>query len=184
MGVKRRDFLGCAAATLLASLPARAKDRSNSGKLERLACNSWPFRAYFDTPEMHEYRDSKYPLLTQADFPQFLADHFKLHNVEFLPQHFVDTNPSTIDKVKAGLKRANSRCCNLMGVELPGGVFAQGGNPRAVAEFAERWVGVAVALGSPSITVALTGEGAVDPTVAARNLTPFVEVAHRQGIKV
>lgn len=184
MGIKRRNFLGCAAATLLASLPARAKDRSNSGKLERFACNSWPFRAYFDTPEMHEYRDSKYPLLTQADFPQFLADHFKIHNVEFLPQHFVDTNPSTIDRVKAGLTRAKSRCCNLMGVELPGGVFGQGGNPRAVAEFAERWVGVAVALGCPSITVALTGEGAVDPTVAARNLTPFVDVAHRLAVKV
>jgi sugar phosphate isomerase/epimerase len=184
MGINRRDFLGCAAGTLLAPLPGRAKDRPTGGKLERLACNSWPFRAYFDTPEMHEYRDSKYPLLTQADFPQFLADHFKIHNVEFLPQHFVDTNPSTIDKVKAGLKRANSRCCNLMGVELPGGVFAQGGNPRVVTEFAERWAGVAVALGSPSITVALTGEGAVDPTVAAHNLTPFVEVAHRRGIKV
>jgi hypothetical protein len=50
MGVKRRDFLGCAAAaTLFASLPGSAKDQSNSGKLERLACNSWPFRAYFDT---------------------------------------------------------------------------------------------------------------------------------------
>lgn len=185
MGVKRRDFLGCAAAaTRFASLPGRAKDRSNDGKLDRLACNSWPFRAYFDTPEMHEFRDAKYPLLTQADFPQFLADHFKIHNVEFLPQHFVDITPSTIDKVRAGLKKANSRCCNLMGVELPGGVFAQSSNPRAVAEFAERWVGVAVALGSPSITVALTGEGAVDPNTAARNLTPFVEVAHRRGVKV
>ncbi len=128
--MRRRDFLRCAAtAALFASAPGfilRAGQGSTDSKRERLACNSWPFRAYFDTPEMHEYRKSEYPLLTQADFPQFLADHFHIHNVEFLPQHFVDTDSSTIDQVKAGLKKAHSRCCNLMGVEIPGGVFTRG----------------------------------------------------------
>jgi sugar phosphate isomerase/epimerase len=185
MNVKRRGFLGSAAVgTLFASVPGWAMHRPNSVKLERLACNSWPFRGYFDTPQMHEYRDLKCPLLTQADFPQFLADHFKIHNVEFLPQHFADTDPSTIDKVKAGLKKANSRCCNLMGVELPGGAFAHRSDPRVLASHADRWVGVAVALGSPSITIALTGEGPVDPNVAADNLRPVIEAAHRHGIKV
>lgn len=185
MTVKRRNFLGSAVtATLFASVPGWAMHRSGSGKLERLACNSWPFRGYFDTPQMRSYRDSKYPLLTQEEFPQFLADHFKIHNVEFLPQHFVDTDPSTIDKVKGGLKKAHSHCCNLMGVELPGGVFTQGADRQALTKEAERWAGVAVALGSPSITVALNGEGPTDPHVAADNLTPVVDAAHRRGIKV
>jgi sugar phosphate isomerase/epimerase len=133
---------------------------------------------------MHEYRDPKLSLLTQADFPQFLADHFKIHNVEFLPQHFSDTNPDTIDRVKAGLRKANSRCCNLMGVEIPGGVFTRGVDPQTVKEAAERWVNVAVALGCPSVTVALTGKGPADPRTAADNLMPFAEIAHRRGIKV
>ncbi len=185
MNVKRRDFLGGAvSATLLAPVPGWAMRTSKSAKLDRLACNSWPFRAYFDTAQMPGYRDSKYPLLTQAEFPQFLADHFSIHNVEFLPQHFVDTDPSTIDKVKAGLKKVNSRCCNLMGVELPGGVFTYHADRQALAKEADRWVGVALALGSPSITVALTGEGPADPHTAADNLTPVVEAAHRHGIKV
>ncbi len=128
--------------------------------------------------------NSQYPLLTQADFPQFLADHFKIHNVEFLPQHFADTDPSTIENVKAGLKKAHSRCCNLMGLELPGGVFTHDTDRQALQTDADRWVGVAVALGSPSITVALTGEGPVDPHTAASNLTPIVDTAHRHGIKV
>jgi len=183
--LKRRDFLGSAVmATLFAFAPGGAMYRSNGGKLDRLACNSWPFRGYFDTPEMHSYRESQYPLLTQADFPQFLADHFKIHNVEFLPQHFADTEPSTIDKVKSGLQKANSRCCNLMGVELPGGAFRPSADRQALASDAERWVGVAVALGSPSITVALTGEGPVDPHTAAYNLSPIIDAAHRHGIKV
>jgi Xylose isomerase-like TIM barrel len=185
MTVKRRDFLGGAmTASLLASVPAWALQRSSSGKLDRLAANSWPFRAYFDTPQMHEYRDSKYPLLTQEEFPQFLADNFKIYNVEFLSQHFVDTEPSTIDKVKAGLKKANSRCCNLMDVQIPGGVFADHTDRQAVTKQAERWVNVAAALGCPSITVALTGEGPANPSTAARNLKPLVDVAHARGIKV
>jgi len=187
--VKRRDFLrNAVTATLFSSAPAWAmqsgQKRSNSGKRERLACNSWPFRAYFDTPQMHEYRNPQYSLLTQAEFPQFLADHFNIHNVEFLPQHFVDTDSSTIEKVKAGLKRASSRCCNLMGVEIPGGVYTQSSDRQAVAKEADRWAGVAIALGSPSITVALTGKGPADPHTAADNLKPVVDVAHRRGLKV
>jgi sugar phosphate isomerase/epimerase len=185
MTVKRRDFLGSAAiAALFASAPSSAMQRSNGGKLDRLACNSWPFRGYFETPEMHQYRKPELPLLTQADFPQFLADHFKIHNVEFLPQHFTDTEPSTIDKVKAGLKKARSRCCNLMGVELPGGAYKQNADRKALESDAERWAGVAAVLGAPSITVALTGEGPIDPHTAASNVTPMIDAAQRHGIKV
>ena len=156
----------------------------NSSKRERLACNSWPFRAYFDTPEMHTYRKPEFPLLTQAEFPTFLADQFQIHNVEFLPQHFSNTEPSTIDKVKAGLKKANSRCCNLMGLEIPGGVYSRNLDPGVVTKAAERWTNVALALGCPSITVALTGDGPPDPHVASGNLAPFVDIAHRRGLKI
>lgn len=183
MNSTRREFLGGAAAAIL--LPsARAGAMQTGSKLDRLACNSWPFRGYFDTPEMHSFRKPEFPLLTQAEFPQFLADHFHIHNVEFLPQHFADTESSTIDKVKAGLMKAKSRCCNLMGVEMPGGVFTRGADRQAFVKEAERWAGVAVALGSPSVTVALTGKGPADAHTAADNLKPFVEVAHGRGIKV
>ena len=185
MSIRRRDFLSAtAAASVLVSVSGRAMYGANNDKVKRLACNSWPFRGYFDTPEMREYRDPKDSLLTQAEFPQFLADHFGIHNVEFLPQHFVDTDPATIEKIKAGLKKATSRCCNLMGVELPGGVFAHNADRQAMAKEAERWVDVAVALGSPSITIALTGEGPMDPSTVAENLAPSVDVAHRRGIDV
>lgn len=185
MLVKRRDFVGgTLAAGLLGCLPSWALEQSDADKLERLACNSWPFRGYFDTPQLPGFRDPKLPLLTQADFPEFLADQFHIHNVEFLPRHFVDTDPSTIDKVRAGLKKARSRCCNLMGVELPGGEFAKSTDPQAVAKEGERWVSVAVALGSPSITLALRGDGTPDAQTAATNLRPVVEIAHKNGIRV
>ena len=64
--VNRRDFLRTGAGTIVLSsvaIPAMCGD--SDSKLKRLACNSWPFRAYFDTPEMHEYRKPEYALLTQ-----------------------------------------------------------------------------------------------------------------------
>lgn len=183
--VNRRNFLRAGAgATLLSSMAVPAIRGNSDNKLRRLACNSWPFRAYFDTPELHEYRKPEYALLTQSEFPEFLADHLGIHNVEFLPQHFVDTEKGTIDKVKAGLKKAKSTCCNLMGVDIPGGVFTKGLDHEKVVQTANRWVGVAVALGSPSVTVALNGHGPADPHVAAENLKPFAETAQSHGVKL
>ncbi len=150
----------------------------------RFACNSWPFRAYFDTPEMHAYRDAKYPLLQQWDFPEFLADHFGIHNVELLPQHFLDTSPATIERVKQGLTKAKSTCCNLMGVELAGGVFNANADQDDVLRNANRWIGVAVDLGAPTLTIALTGKGTPDAHAAASNLLPVVNLAARHGKKV
>lgn len=184
MNIGRRHVLKGTVAAALGSGIASWPQSGKSAKLYRMACNSWPFRGYFDTPEMHEYRNAKYPLLTQADFPEFLADHFGIHNVEFLPQHFVDTTPSTIEKIKAGLKKAKSRCCNLMGVEVPGGAYAVNADGEAISKAAGQWVEAAVALGSPCITVALTGTGTVDAQTAARNLKPFVDVAAKKKIKI
>ena len=186
--LNRRDVLRSARiAALLPALPfARmlASQGIASDKTAQLACNSWPFRGYFDTPEMHRYRNPKLPLITQAEFPEFLADHFGIHNVEFLPQHFSDTQTASIDRVKAGLKKSRSRCCNLMGVEIPRGVYAQGADVETVKKEAERWTTVAVALGSPSITVALTGQGPANANVAAERLKPFIQIAHGRGLKV
>jgi sugar phosphate isomerase/epimerase len=176
MNLNRREFLAVAGAGALVA--------AQGSRFRRLACNSWPFRGYFDTPPMRRYRDPKYPLLTQADFPEFLADHFDIHNVEFLPQHFADTDPATIEKIKDGLKKASSRCCNLMGVEVHGGVFTTGADHQAVVQEAERWADVAAALGSPTVTIALNGKGPVDAHTAAGNLAPAVDTIRRKGIKV
>lgn len=181
----RREFVKRAAATgLFASIPVRARQGSSNHKRERLACNSWPFRAYFDTPGMQQFRNPTYPLLTQWEFPEFLADHFGIHNVEFLPQHFPDVQSATIEKIRAGLAKAKSRCCNLMGVDFSSGVFAPDTDRGALVREAERWLEVAGALDCPTITIALTGKEPANARVAAANLAPVVDAAHRRGKKV
>jgi len=69
-------------------------------------------------------------------------------------------------------------------VELPGGVCTKNADHQAQAKEAERRVDGAVTLGSPSITIALNGEGTPDSQIAADNLRPVVKIAHRRGIKV
>lgn len=181
----RRTFIRNAASGLLAgAVAARAQGTGSSDKRKRLACNSWPFRGYFDTPAMHEYRDAKLPLLTQWEFPEFLADHFGIHHVELLPQHFPDTNPDTVEKVKQGLRKANSTCCNLMGLEFRGGVYAKITDPKVIMGEAEPWIRIAQELDVPTVTVALTGQETPRADVAAANLAPFAAALHDGGKKM
>jgi sugar phosphate isomerase/epimerase len=183
--MNRRQFAkSTGAALLLGAAPAIAQSKPPTAKRERLACNSWPFRAYFDAPQLRQFRDPAYPLLTQWTFPEFLADTFGIHNVELLPQHFADTSPETIQKVKNGLKKAGSRCCNIMGIDFTGGVYAPDADQKTLLREAERWLTVAASLDCPSITIALTGDQRPDPKVAAKNLKPVVDLAAHRGKKV
>lgn len=182
--MKRREFVTASLGWAAMAAAAPAWGRSAAAARHRLACNSWPFRGYFDTPEMHHYRDPKLPLLDQAEFPTFLADTFGIHAVEFLPQHFADTSPGYVARVKAGVRKARSRVVNLMGVELPGGVY----NPhldgaRALAA-GRLWIDIAVALNAPSATFVLGGPPPFDTRRAAEHLRPILDYARSRRVKM
>jgi len=179
----RRRFLSVFAAYSGAVvLPGTTRPGSN--RKTRLTCNSWPFRGYFDTPEMHRYRDARLPLLQQTDFPQFLADTFGIHAVEFLPQHFSATTPTYVRAVREGVAKARSRVVNLMGVEVPGGLYNPGMNLAEVGPHVTRWLDIAVALECPTVTFALGGHLPVDPAVAVKNLRPVVAAARKRQLQV
>ncbi|MGH9533221.1 MAG: sugar phosphate isomerase/epimerase family protein [Terriglobales bacterium] len=181
--MNRRDFLSLAAVGA-AGLGFARRAAARPSQVHRLACNSWPFRAYFDTPGMSDYRDPKYPLLQQWEFPEFLADTFGLHHVEFLPQHFAATDAATIAKVKAGLRKAHAATVNLMGVDTPGGIYNPRLDPGAALANGRLWVDIARQLGSPSATFVLDGRPPWDPRIAARNLRPIRDYAARHGIRI
>lgn len=184
----RRDFLRLLSGmALTAPALAAPRGRATAGreaKLRRITCNSWPFRGYFDTPEMHHYRNPRFPLLDQAKFPEFLADTFGIHSVEFLPQHFEDTSPAYVDGIKQGLARAHATVANLMGVEIPGGLYNPHLDQEKAMNAARTWIDIAAALGSPSATFPLGGRPPRDPKVAAENLRPIVAYARQRKIKV
>lgn len=184
----RRDFLRLLSGMALTA-PALALTRGRAtadhdARLRRITCNSWPFRGYFDTPEMHHYRNPRFPLLNQVKFPEFLADTFGIHSVEFLPQHFEDTSSAYVGEIKQGLARAHATVTNLMGVEIPGGLYNPNLDREKAMNAARTWIDIAVALGSPSATFPLGGPKPRDPKVAADNLRPIVAYARQHKIKV
>lgn len=183
MFTSRREFLSLALGAGAAALTASAWGKAPRG-LGRMGCNSWPFRGYFDTPRMHDYRDAKYPLLTQEQFPEFLADTFGIHDVEFLAGHFVSGDAGEVERVRRGLAKARSRCINIMDVSLPGGAYTPGLDPAATLAFGRQWIEIARALGAPSATFPLGGPrggGAPATATAAANLRPILAYARSRG---
>jgi sugar phosphate isomerase/epimerase len=181
----RREFLrNTGGAALALSTIGWAKSSGRAAGLRRLTCNSWPFRGYFDTPEMRQYRNAKFPLLTQPEFPQFLADHFGLHSAEFLPEHFEDTTPAYVQKVKLGLHRAHSTLANMMGVEIPGGLYNPNLDHERAMTVARRWIDITVELGGPSATFPLGGPKPYDTAVAAKNIAPIVAYGKKRGVRI
>lgn len=181
--MNRRYFLRATLAAAAGGAATAAWARAYNPKA-RLACNSWPFRGYFDTPAMHHYRDPSLPLLDQVQFPTFLADTFGIHAVEFLPQHFAETGAAYVAQVRAGVRKAHARVVNLMGVEIPGGLY----NPRLDAARAlaagRLWIDIAAALGCPSATFVLGGPPPFDAKTAAANLRPILAYARSRRVKV
>ena len=106
MNQHRRKFLGGTFASLFTTTRVWAMHRlqaatASSDRLFVPAIRGRSAPTSTTRREMATYRDPHYPLVTQQDFPVFLADHLGIHNVEFLPQHFASIDPSSIEKVKA-----------------------------------------------------------------------------------
>jgi sugar phosphate isomerase/epimerase len=185
--MNRRHFVGTlSGAALISALPlsAQANAEKRNRALARLACNNWPFRAYFENAGTRHYRDPKYPLLHQVDFPQFLADHFGLRSVEFLAPYFDETTPTYIATIKEGLRKARCSVANLGDVSVPGGLYNPGLDRKQAVAHVAQWIDIAGLLGSPSIKIDLTGPKPYDTTIAADNVMPIVSYARSKHIRV
>jgi sugar phosphate isomerase/epimerase len=151
--VKRREFLiGSAAAICAQRGGARTPD-----KLDRVAVMT----SYFGT-RMPDTRDKGAPAVPKdlklLDFPEAIADHFHIHNVEVQQMYFPSTEPAYFKEFRDRLKKAKSRVSN-MPLE-----FDEQGTPGIIsvcspdAKIRERaigltkqWIDHAAVLGSPSV---------------------------------
>ncbi len=156
-----------------------------------LACNSWPFRGYFDTPIMHRYRDPRLPLLDLLDFPAFLVKHFGIHGVELIPAHFSSTTPAYVKKLKRALASSGSQAVNLMGVDIEGGLFNPHLDRQKANSTALQWIDIAAQLNIPSATFPLGGPPEMrDAPVEERtkivyaNLKSIVTYAESRNVRV
>lgn len=152
---------------------------------DRISVASYPFRAYIEVPGNRD-RDPKLPGMDLKDFAAEVKKKFNVHNVEPLSRHFPSLEPEYLASFRHALKQANSHAVNIAvdddhsfyDRELPA-------RKQAIA-YANRFVDVAVQIGSPSIRVHIGGAKNSKPDVqrTAECLREVVDYASGKNVVV
>lgn len=169
----RRDFLTrLAGAGMAAGLPSSIfargllaastnshqghASRSGSGdKRERISISSWSLHNYFQSTRDKEF-NLPGSMLALLDFPEMIADRYKVHNFEFCAPHFGSTEPAYLDELKSRLVRTHSHLINIP-VDIEE-IWAGGGlsdpdkkiRDAAVAA-SKKWIDIAAKVGSRAV---------------------------------
>jgi len=172
--VKRRDFL-------VGSLAAvRGLAQTPNNKLDRVAVMT----SYFGT-RMPDTRDKGAPAVPKdlqlLDFPDMMADHFHIHNIEVQQMYFPSTEPSYFKEFQDRLRKARSRVSNMpLEFDEQGtpGIISVCSPDAAIQQRAigltKQWIDHAALLGSPSVMV---NQG----PLAAGKLAPAIEGLRNVG---
>jgi sugar phosphate isomerase/epimerase len=149
--------------------PARAV---RSDKRYRISISTWSLHNYFQAT-----RDKDFALpgnmLALLDFPEMIADRYKVHNLEFCAPHFASTERTYLQELKRRLVRARSHVVNMPvdidELETGGGLSDPDKEVRdAAVNGSKKWIDVAAAIGSKSVRC---DPGKMNP----EDLSPTVE---------
>ena len=129
--MKRRDFLarlvgGAAGSSLLAAAGLegktlalqrkRSRGRATrphpSDKRSRIGISTWSFHNLFPKTRDQDATATGKNLVLM-DFPEMIADRYKVHNLEFVAPHFASTEPTYLQELKGKLLRAQSHLVNI-----------------------------------------------------------------------
>ena len=139
----RRQLL--ASLLIPASLSAQTKRRRRihgaappPSKLDRIGVSSRSFHSLFDAPGAVPATGERLVLL---DFPQMIADRYRIHNLELAASHFASIEPAYIIELKSDLLASHSRVINLT-VDV-GDIKAGGGLSDPAASVRDKAIGAA-----------------------------------------
>jgi sugar phosphate isomerase/epimerase len=160
----RRDFFiriagGAGALALGGELRGQTKHHPGSvdrlDKRNRISISTWSLHNYFQSTREKEFTLPG-NMLALLDFPEMIADRYKVHNLEFCAPHFASTEKTYLAEVKSRLVRAHSRVVN-MPVDIDelwtgGGLSDTDKGVRdAAVNGSKTWIDVAEAIGSKSV---------------------------------
>lgn len=165
--MKRREFLSRIAGALAAvgmmppagfpRMPRkkRAPRAATNPKLNRVSVSTWSFHNYFQSTRE---RDFNLPgeMLALLDFPEMVADRYKVHHLEFCAPHFASTEPAYLRELKGRLTRQRSTVVNIP-VDIreiwnKGGLSDPDKGIRVSAvNAAKKWIDIAAALGCRAV---------------------------------
>jgi sugar phosphate isomerase/epimerase len=188
----RRDFLsgvalavGGVGAGFLPALSAAASRPSikfPSGPRQRICIASYSFREFI----AGEHRTSGNPTIDFIDFPAHVIEKFKVNKIEPWGRHFPSTDPRYVKEFRKSVENAGAAVVNMT-VSGKDSLYATDRNERekAIAS-CEKWVDVAVALGSPSIRTGVAQVKDVKPNAdqLAGSLRQIAEYASANNVVV
>ena len=127
--------------------------------MDRVGMATSTFRAWFDQTRIKDHPPTR--TLTLLGVPEFYADRFKCHNLEFWSKHFESQTPSYVAELKRRIQAAKSKLINIQidsRYELgsPDEVFR-----RKSLDLVKSWIDTAAAAGARSVR-ANTGNGSPD----------------------
>ena len=177
----RRDFFtrfaGSASALALGSeLWGQTKRRpahvEKPGKRNRISISTWSLHNYFQATRENDFTLAG-DMLALLEFPEMIADRYKVHNLEFCAPHFASTEKAYLAEIKTRLRRAYSVLVNIP-VDIQelwtgGGLSDPDQHVReAAVNGAKNWIDIALAVGCKSVRC---DPGKMNP----EDLSPTVE---------
>jgi sugar phosphate isomerase/epimerase len=157
--------------------------------MERIGMSTVMFRTRFDAskPENMERPENE---LTLLDIPEYFADRYKLHNLEFWSLHFESLSKAYLESLRKQIEQSRSRLINIQfdGSQLEGQQRQQynladldeGRRSQSIV-LVKKWIDVAVAVGSPAVR-ANAGKGS--PQAAIQSLKEINGYAIQKGIRL
>ena len=151
----------------------------------RLGVASYPFRAFIDAPHNRD-RDKTKPGMQLTEFPAVVRERFNLRNIEPLDSHFHSLEPAYLSELRNSVEKAGCHVINIP-VDVRASLYDPDASKRKIGiDQAKKWVDAAVALGSPSIRVHISGVHGVTPDVgrAAESLRAIAGYGGEKNIVV
>jgi len=163
----RRDFVSALTGGAAASLTGeseklfgkqrrrRAARYDPHDKRNRIGISTWSFHNFFQSTREKEFALTG-SMLALLDFPEMIADRYKVHNLEFVAPHFTSKELTYIRELKLKLQAAHSRLVNIP-VDIPE-IWNEGGLSdadervrNAAINASQNWIDTAKLLGAVSV---------------------------------
>ncbi len=152
---RRNFFTHTAGGFAAAALGGRLHASADKAKSPRIGISTWSFHNFFTATHEKEAGPLEKPW-DMLDFPEMIADHYGVHQLELVAPHFASMQPSYLAEVNQRLARAHSHLVNIP-VDIKelwdkGGLSDPDAKIRETAITAcKKWIDVAHTLGGKSV---------------------------------
>ena len=152
---------------------------------ERIAIASYPFRAYIVSPDNRD-RDISLPGMNLLEFPAHVAAKFNIHNIEPHSRHFTSLQPDYLESFQQVLQKTKVRVVNIAVSAVNSFYDADASAQEKAVDYGEKWVDVAVRIGSPGIRahIATAKNSAPNLERTAESLRKVAEYAAAKNVVV